>query len=233
MFCYHCGSRIPDGDMFCSACGNAVGQNFQSQKAQVRQSELGVLTEAFGYFSEKKMQYDRYDEVCRQLQQTARGSSNALIIWGAILSVFAMLVLLVGSENTMEEDIVPLVLFGVLPMLGSIAMVVGGILKKVSHARRVEELRLSYMQLSVELFGHFANYPTCPIGAEYTNPAIISYLMSLIQSGRADTVKESLNLAVGKSSWSIGRYLNQMAELTAEQNARTAVPVIFIASNLF
>ncbi len=234
MFCSYCGNPLPEDAAFCVACGKAQQENtFQTQKAQVRQSEMGVLSAAIAHFSQKKMQYERYDEVCRQLKERVRGSSNALIIWGAILFGIALLFTAVVSENMMAEDVVPLVLFCLMPLIGSIAMIVGGILKKVAHARGNQALQQEYMQLSVELYGHFLNHAACPVGPEYTNPIVLTHLMYLIQSGHADTVKESLNLAVGKAGWGVSRYLENVARLTADINIRTGVPAIFVAANLF
>lgn len=53
-----------------------------------------------------------------------------------------------------------------------------------------------YKQLSEELDAHFKNYGYCPVAESYTNPKILREIREPINIGRADTIKESMNLLV-------------------------------------
>ena len=243
MYCAYCGNQLDEGAVFCSVCGRQQGaasavppsqfqynslemrQAYQAQKNGMRQSEITELNSAIQHFMQKKAEFDEYDAVCRQLEVYAEGSSNALIVWGAIISVFGFLAFMLGETAAV---------LGLLALLGSIGMIVGGIFKKKNHAVAYENYRKRYAYLSETLYRHYLNYPNCPVGAEYANPDILMTLMGYLQSGRADTIKESINLAISEAQQAeINNYLAGIEANTQAINAQTRVAAIFAAASYF
>lgn len=247
MFCPNCGSQIPEGGAFCASCGtnvaqavaapaqavvnaqavaNAQMQQFQAQKTAVRQSEIAALEGAYQYFAQKSSVFEEYDLVCDLVNDYAGGAKSSLLVWGCIITTFGLIACLSGPEA-----IVGCLLALVLP---GIAMMVGGILMKVNNRKKYAYFQDEYARLSQELYDYYVAYPNCPVGAEYANPEILSLIMGVLQSGRADTIKESINLLIAEADQAeVNEYLAMIEQNTQAINAQTKVAAVFAAANFF
>lgn len=237
MFCSKCGSQVADGAAFCASCGASLtvapapaqpaqpAIDFQAQKNAIRQSEMAALSNALDYFNQKRSEFEEYDLVCDLVADFARGAKSGLLVWGCIITTFGLLTLLSG------EAILPLLLVLVLP---GAAMIAGGILMKVNNRKKYEYFQNEYSRLSQELYTHYINYPNCPVGPEYSNPEILEIIMGILQSGRADTIKESINLAIREANETeVSEYLEMIEQNTAAINTQTKVAAVFAAASFF
>lgn len=69
--------------------------------------------------------------------------------------------------------------------------------KQISEKERlIKQYQDRCDQLSEELDTHFKNYGYCAVAESYTNPKILREIREPINIGRADTIKESMNLLV-------------------------------------
>jgi hypothetical protein len=204
MYCSYCGTALADDAVFCTSCGKKVtsaqeqantseqeAQLYQAKKSAVRKSEMDALTAAHSHFSQKTETFQRYDYVCNRLKYYARGARSALLVWGCIIATFAFAIMLVLLEDRTSPE--PVVFAGLIPGL---LMILGGVLMKINNRSKYNRFKNRHAELSEELFDHYNSYPDCPVGPEYANPQILQYILGVLQSGRADTVKESINLAV-------------------------------------
>ena len=250
MFCPNCGGTVADDVRFCAHCGHALpvcqgtlppqpvadayAQQYQSHKNLLRQNETAILNRLIDYFSPKQGAYDAFENACRRVNHYARGARNALLIWGCIVSGMS-LILLLGSILTyydVRSDDAPLIM-GIVGLILGAPMVTGGILMKVVNRRNFNKALQDYYRLSVELYSHFYACTDCPVGAEYTNPKILASILARVQSGRADTIKEAINLLVTPNQAKIYRFYNQTQQNTASIHAQTQIPVIFLNERLF
>lgn len=241
MFCPYCGSQTADGASFCVACGKNIASvaptqpaqpavDFQANKNAVRQSEINALSKAIRYFSEKQSEFEEYDLVCDLVNDFSRGAKSSLLVWGCIITTFGLFSLLAVAA---EDPSILLPVFLILALPGML-MIAGGILMKVNSKRKYRYFQSEYARLSQELYEHYINYPDCPVGPEYANPEILTILLDIIQSGRADTIKESINLAISDSEQrEMNDYLNMIEQNTAAINAQTRVAAFFAAANFF
>lgn len=249
MFCPYCGANLVDKSYFCMNCGkkiitslentetlssnsNVVDpliQQYQAQKNATRKSELASLIAAISHFSQKANQFQEYDDVCNRVNYYSRGARNSLLIWGCIITTFALIMSLplIGSNDPSASI---LLLFFVPGPL----MIVGGILMKVNNIKKNSYYKERYAKLSKELYNHYLTYPHCPVGPEYANPKILNLFLNVLQSGRADTIKESINLVIDTHhKKQVRKYLAAIERNTAEINATTKVPTFFIAASFF
>ena len=214
---------------------------YQAQKSSIRQSEINRLHETINYFLYKKPEFDEYDVVCNKLNVYSRGSSNALIIWGSILASLGLLLVIIGLVHATEMgdsssmyDLIVFLVYGGLPFLGGAGMIVGGIFKKRNHANAYAYYQQRYAYLSDSLYRHYIAYTDCPVGPQYTNPDILMVLMDYLQSGRADTIKESINFAINDANQAeINDYLSRIEAHAQAIDTQTRVATIFAAASLF
>ncbi len=230
MYCNNCGSLVPDGTAFCGNCGaNVAGgaptqiQQFQNQKNVVRQSEMSDLENAWAYFNEKRDLFKEYDLLSELVVDFAGGAKKSLIVWGAIIFAAGMFALFGGGGAGS--------LFFVLP---GAAMIAGGILMQVNNKKKYNYYLNEFARVSGELTDYYNAYPNCPIGAEYSNPEIIESILSVLKSGRADTIKESINLLISDAERAEMQATMQAIEAyTAKTSASASAAAFFAAANFF
>ena len=255
MYCPECGNQVIDGANFCNKCGKKLPQpevsaqpavtaqpeipvqaaepaqptaDYQAQKNAIRQSEMQALYAAQNYFGQKLPQFQAYDNACARVNHYIRGAKSALIVWGGIVTGIALL-LLAASELS-SEVVVPAVVLFLFPGL---LMIFGGIMMKVANKRNLARSKEEYARLSVELCYHYINYPNCPVGPEYANPYILQHLLNCLQSGRVNTIQESINLAINERQHRrIAEYLNTVVRNTADVNQQTRVTTFFTRGDI-
>lgn len=195
MYCSNCGSQVPDGVAFCSDCGFRVAgstqeqmQQFQRQKNVVRQSEIEVLENAISYFGQKRVLYNKYDCVSDRLAHYSQGAKKSLLIWGILIAVMGTITMLMYPEAA-------IITFFILP--GNV-MIVGGIFMQVNNKRKYAYFFDEYIRIFDELMEHYRAYPNCPVGVEYSDPKILESVLAVLNSGRADTMKEGINLVISE-----------------------------------
>ena len=246
MYCPYCGKTLVENASFCMSCGkpvllahsepsavqvtNTQLQQYQTQKDVARKCEIDTLTNAIYHFSQKAPQFKEYDYVCNRLNYYAGGASSALLVWGCIILSLSLLALIVFlTEGYTEDDLAILFLLFLLPGIG---MLVGGILLKVGNRRKFAYFKERYAQLSAELYNHYAAFPQCPVEAEYVNPAILQRFLRVLQSGRADTIRESVSLTVSSRHQArLYEYFSALKYNTAD--VQSPVPVFFAADAFF
>ena len=242
MFCPFCGATVADGAAFCSTCGKSLSAqpsvavqappitDYQAQKNAVRQSEINALDNGLRYFMQKKDDFDAYDMVCELVNYYAGGAKSSLLVWGCIIATFGIIGLLAAASGG-GAALLGMFLAFLLP--GGM-MIAGGILMKINNRKKYAYYQQEYANLSQSLYEHYLGYPNCPVGPEYVNPEILSLVMGILQSGRADTIKESLNILESSVKQSeIDAYLEMIESNTAAINAQTRVAAVFAAANFF
>lgn len=239
MFCSNCGKQIADDAAFCMHCGKNLSAapaqpaqpavDFQAQKNSIRESEIKALSDALNYFSQKKSEFEEYDLVCDLVNDFSHGAKSSLLVWGCIITTFGLLGLLATLSE--GEGALGMLLIALLP---GILMMVGGILMKVNNRKKYAYFKSEYARLSQELYEYYISYPNCPVGPEYSNPEILSIFLGILQSGRADTIKESINLALNEADRAeVNAYLDMIEQNTSAINAQTRVAAFFAAANFF
>lgn len=259
MFCIKCGAQLPDGAGFCSSCGSSLNapsmneisapsadynvqmlqaqqmqaQQYQMQKNGIRQSEIDSLSRTYAHFNLKQSAFQEYDKVGERLNYYSRGARSALIVWGAIITVFSFLILLGGASlgvRYVKTFMVPFAIF----FIPGVMMITGGILMKVNNKKKRRYYESEYIRLAQELNDHYNAYPQCPVGAEYANPKILEVIMGVLNSGRADTIKEAINLMIAEVNQAeMSLYLQNIEAYAKSTSNYSKASAIFAAASFF
>lgn len=235
MFCQNCGKQISETDSFCTYCGNQMHSFVQKsnlQRNDIRKNEIEELKSIISHFSLKTETYREYDSICLKVEQLNNGKSVRLLVWGIILTALGAFF----SISSIVESAVYNGLFALsflFVFLPGIIM----ILFFIRHSKNYDKAKAScfkkYSELSSELFNHYLKYKNCPIGVEYSNPDFLCFLLEKIYSGRADTIKEALNLVVDDSKYrALSEKLSKIQRNTSTAATNAGMAAIFSAANL-
>ncbi len=251
-FCQHCGARVAKEELASSEQSPTVATGIPgasmpvyatyTDRTQQRQYELDVMQKLLGHFSLKIPQYNEYDQVSYRINQLSRGSSQAALIWGIIVSGIA---LVMGAIASADREALPAFFIFLIIAILLYALHIRG---KRKNKKQLAQAIDRYYELNEELYAHYCRYENCPIGPEYTNPANLQVIRQTIISGRADTIKEALNILVEDAhrermedlSARTAQYAQQAAASAAETAARagqtarnTSVTAFFTAADYF
>ena len=254
MFCNKCGTQLPDGSVFCSSCGcdmstnsiNGVSapvmnygaqflqaqemqaQQYQMQKNAVRKGEMDTLKRAYEHFNLKRAEFQAYDDVGEKLNRYLRGAKSALLVWGIIITAISLMFSgAVSSGGSMAP------MFFMLFIPGS-CMIFGGIMMKVNNKKKCAIYEDEYIRLSNILNEHYKAYPQCPVGAEYANPEIMEVIMGILESGRADTIKEAINVLIAEVNQAeMQKYLQNIESYAKSASNSASTGAVFAAASFF
>ena len=85
-----------------------------------------------------------------------------------------------------------------------------------------------------ELYQYYLNYGYCLVSAEYTNPSNLLAILHTIESGRADTIKEAINILVEDAHRNNMEALATQTAVASAAAARGATAAaVFSAANFF
>lgn len=243
MWCQNCGSQVQDDAAFCMNCGTAVGgialvrqASNVAQRTSIRQDECAELDRMIEYFSVKKTDYEKYDRLCKQINPSRWRKPVPLLVFGIILTAFGSLTLLLGiSVAAMEEAAgVLYIIMGIAPLIGGISMIVGFVRRSASKSQEYKDLLKKFSQQSEILYQHYLGYGDCLVSVEYTNPENLKVIRQTLLSGRADTIKEAINILIEDTYRDNMHAVAIQAANAAKQAARGAnAAAVFSAAGLF
>lgn len=246
MFCSFCGTQIPNNSTTCPNCGSTIIQNgstdttvvnpinnYEMQKNAVRASEIKSLTDTITYFEQIKDKFIAYDEASAMMQYYSIPPRKAPFIIAGIL-IFAIIFTIwsMFKFNTYYYAtlLISLQIFGIPAAI----LICYGIFKRKKTKKKYKHWESVYLQLANEIYDHYNAYPSCPVGMEYINPNILHNIMQILRSGRADTIKESLNVAVADAGAAqIQQYLSDMKDKIEQIEAETTIAAVFAAGSFF
>lgn len=248
MFCTKCGSNIPEGDaVFCPVCGNTLtapstverysytppatrSYDPVGSRLDSRQGEIEEVNRMISYFSKVSDKYAEYERVCVALDPRNKRKRVGLLVWGIIIAVLGVM-FTAASANSFSKDL-PVV--GVATILGGVAMIVGYIASSSARNTNYDDAYRRFNQLTNELLRYYQGYGPCLVSAEYTNPNNLVAIRDTISSGRADNIKEALNVLIDDAHRNNMEAFARQSAISSAAAARGATAAaIFSAANLF
>lgn len=237
MFCQKCGNQVDGNASFCPYCSNPISgeqSNYRvssvQMRQQTRQDEIGELDKMIRYFSQKQAQYDEYDAVCARLDPYYLRKRPSLIIWGLVSGFWGVMFLI--------NRFIPL---GIILLLGAGALIFAFIKSTQARTRNYAEASRRYYELSEELYQYYCNYGPCLVSASYSNPSNLAAIKQTIQSGRADTIADALNILLDDEHKAAMEAYASKTLSSAQEAARAAgnaassanAAAVFSAANFF
>lgn len=176
-FCKQCGADIGDA-VFCPSCGvsQEVATVNSTPTQDPRQQGLMEMDRMIKHFGAKRAVYDEYDAVSAQVAEL----SDKSIVGPVGAGVISLLI------GIFAEGWFWYVLAGVL--------IVAGVLMGKNNKNKLTIATARQNELEAELAELYKSYGYCPIGQEYTKPAILDNIYNVIRSGRASDPGMAINI---------------------------------------
>lgn len=160
------------------------------------ESDIVKVGKAYNYFNKNRKAYDDYNRLCEQKRFYDNKKPSKAMGCG-----IAAAIVFVGMQ------IIPLILGLIMDVFGAILGVLICIIAAIAAyvmMNNQEEQNLINKQYQLDkdlkeadkkITQYYRDYPgQCPVHISYSHPGTLEYLYSLMKSGRADTVKEAINL---------------------------------------
>ena len=209
MFCMDCGTQLTEQTNFCPTCGRKISGEDEQQTGAVdervaareeqRLKEIERLDKARIFFSQQYALYNEHQRARKSVSYYGRGAKSVLLVFGCITLGLWMslgtIILISSGLYDLITSIVPLAVFFLIP---GCCMLTGGILMKVINRSKFKRWKAEEAQLAQQIYALCTQYPDCPVDPIYTNPNILSILQQNLNTGRANTIEESLALALAE-----------------------------------
>ena len=240
MYCTNCGAEIREESRFCKSCGVEIKKfsktqetyntAYQSQTCRSeREESMEQLRDMYNYFSVKEAEYDEVIKLDTEINSPII-VSNAGKIWGLILTIFGgCCVPLAIAAHSIEAFI------AVIIILGPGILLLTSRSRKIKRIQRERETKQARLQVVAEdVVSYYNNYGPCPLGIEFTDPKSLETIYEVIRSGRADSLKEAINiLANDEHNAEMERLQRATAQAAWETCAAARLNAGFAAANYF
>ena len=188
-FCSFCGTKIMFSD---DSPANATQAFIGNREAAL--DEIKRIDEHFssiaGDFSDLDSVNDDIDFFLNK-----RYSWNTV---GLVISVFSFLIGLIAiysiADNSDISDAGWAIAFTVITVVAFILLIFDRRRRINNNNKTLYDLSIEKKEISKRIVETYKAYPHCPIGIEYCRPEVISAIYQYIRKGRAETIKEAVNL---------------------------------------
>lgn len=213
-FCTKCGTQMDDDVNFCPKCGAASNSANQvvnvESKTEVSgkdtSSIVAKLKELHSYFSEIGNAYNIFDngiglisdaEWRKTVYKKIKLSVIELSISIAIALFFCIFAIISAIEDEWFYFGVTVLFGGWVLIIFGLVLLIGGLVyirKWSSHKKALDFYDKNVPIAQKQIQEHYAKLENCPLGIDYTSPSTIERLVYYLNSHRADSLKEAINV---------------------------------------
>ena len=197
MFCQNCGKEVSEETKFCPFCGNAVNQissKNEDSKVVNLSKKLNIYYEYFSKLSDIYNLYKIGNTLTNNLDWQKKVKSNLIAGW--IFFILGIVGFIFTLIPTIESEGILLLVLWELFIVEIVSFIVGlvSIIKFSKHKSTLKFYTENLPIFIQKISDHYQKLGNCILPIEYTDPNIISQLISLLDSKRADNLKEAINL---------------------------------------
>ena len=209
-FCPQCGAPYQQNAAFCASCSaprnDSANYTFQ-QAAQTRNELLDSLADAYQYFMEKQELFNQVEKLTMKKNSYRPMNTFFLVVRSLFLApvlagVFLMVLTFICTaviSGELGRHLFSLLIksFGYIIIVFFIATpFVFRYLNNKYIQNAQAKLGKKIEAAVAEIEAHYNNWPACPVPLVYSTPMAISQLYTVIESGRAYSIKEAINIAI-------------------------------------
>ena len=174
---------------FCSYCGTKIvfereaPLNATQAFADNRSAALDEITRIQDHFEPVANDFRRVDVINDQIGFLSNKKYSGLIGAGVTTLIIGIIVTLCGG--------IPV---GIALIISAVIMFACSGAQKNKDRQTIEDLKTEKRELSRILLDKYNEYPNCPVGIEYCREDVLYDLYEYLRKGRAETIKEAINL---------------------------------------
>lgn len=200
MYCKNCGINIYESN-FCHACGTASEATTTSannpplahERVNIskRESLVDSFAEYASIYSGTRADYDRLVAMQDYISTTsARMLRRRSIFWSIVCFLPALLMISLifdgDSKATLQMMIIPILMFS-LPLIIVI-------ISRINKKAKIERYKRETGVIIGRLHDHYNSVNNNLVAFEYADPYTLQSIIELFRTGRADTLKEAVNI---------------------------------------
>ena len=232
MFCSNCGKEITDNSKFCPNCGSVVNQIEVTKTRDIAQGNilLDKLNDCKNYFSQISNLYDFHRIGSNLINNTAwLKKVNSKFTEGIICLLLGVITFIPTIKYIIENEWVPLIFLWEVVIAEIVFAIVGGVITLIykKHKSTIAFYQEKLPVIDRKIAEHYNSYTNCPISIEYSDPTTIEKIISYLHSGRAESLKEAIN--VYEDECHKEQMMTEMKQMkAAAQEAATAATITAI-----
>lgn len=203
---------------------------------EMEQTPIQQLHEAYSYFFRKINLYRDYNNKCEQLSRMENAKPSYLMGCGVAVAIVVVASIPVGFIFGALFNSIDAAFTGVQVCIVAaiIAMILINKRKANKNQNAILEVKYQAGRLEKEIEKYYREYPgQCPVHIAYSHPETIAQLCSYLETGRADSLKEALNLMEEELHRNRMEQQQQRIEYRTAQAARAATASAFISAANF
>ncbi|MBQ0163539.1 MAG: zinc-ribbon domain-containing protein [Treponema sp.] len=198
MFCSNCGKEILEGAKFCPSCGTPINQIEVSKTKEISNSNeiTQDLERCYDHFSKIADIYDFYQKGKSLINNTVWVKKVSNEYGVAMFFLIAGIIGLIPTLSSVFKDPIMIVVLWIVLLIEIVSIISGGICAGIygKHKSTIELYEEKLPIMENKIIEHYAKYENCPLAIDYTNPVVISSMITYIKSGRASSIKEAINI---------------------------------------
>ena len=213
-FCTKCGTQMEDDVNFCPKCGTATNSanqvvNVESKSEVFEKDSSSIvekLKELHSYFSEIGNAYNIFDngigiindaEWRKTVNKKYKGSIICLSISVVIVLFFGIFAIISAIQDDWFAFGLSILCGGELAIALVIACLLVGLIYIIKYSKHKKVLDFYDKNVPIaqkQIQEHYAKLENCPLEIDYTSPSTIERLIYYLNSHRADSLKEAINV---------------------------------------
>lgn len=196
-FCTNCGASVSADEKFCHSCGTALNAvqvqnqsgNISSPNVNPREDSLKKITAYHDYFSQYEDGF-RYYLYCEDVGNTPNSKLFALKFCFIIIIIYGCFATLCSLVMAIANKSIGYAVFTLITDL-VILLILFSLRKKI---KAIKTAKNDLPVITENLTKCYENFGDTTIGIQYVFPWILRTLYEYVQNGRADTIKEAINI---------------------------------------